>query len=932
MRKYIFGGILAALLMAGPAVLAATDITEVACDEYYQFGSVILDSLRPDALSYQPGETMIVRGAVENKGPTPVVNGGVLAQVVYNNYIIDEFWAARDLNIAAQGRVGVSFAWPVASSAAAGDYDLRLFFTTSDVFNYSGLSFLETFQGSTAGFKVEGAGAFAPLLSRASITVNGKPYSFSDLAPTFEPGQNINFICKSGTKGPGGQAAFAVYYWDALKESNLVKEALLEVAPGGGMSYLVKDLKPGAYLLKVATQQDQTATVMNLRFAVTGEAARFNALGLNVFPGNENEIFACVHGSASRDANFGGLLTFKIKDASGRVLQNSQRELDIVPGVKGYVWPVTLKTKTRAAIISAEMKNQAGDVLDSLEVKYDCAWGAAVPNAIGLIDKRASAVQLIGENWCGEDINLTNIDAQVFGQSSGQSVINEGGLTSAMLAGVNLPAGFYKGLFAAGGLSTVEEFEIVAGLKTAPLPPEAPSSNRDLYLGLIIAFVILVLILLILAFWRRGRSRFGVWLIVLILSGLAFGGNAEAGRLIPARRNCIADQKPIAPNKLTKISFNGEMPFLASDLKIEPAASATVKDGSVLVTFPTKGYYALISNGGFCGVTVDDGISYKVTSSNNGNYCVDFTKSPVWIVGGGPAYHGNLCWGVQATPEVTQYNSAISDGDTVSTSDTVTVKARVRQTDWVEEGTYYDTPPITIDGPIKLYSLQIQVRADGTKDQIFAGVGCGASGARVDNGQCDGTNCKVSAPSGPGVLLAASEVSCQVKIAAETNGVRAFEFTTDSIKSQKAVSYNVIYSNTGTTPPQDPPTSPDEPAVTATNPNFYLECAKPDKTCTATVQPGGQASFTVIPRGGTNKAIIKVNTAAQGLTVNQLPQAVNMNAPVNFTVTTAALITDGRYVVKLHGQNNTLTDAQDATIIVKTITNPTARVRIRLNN
>ena len=141
-----------------------------------------------------------------------------------------------------------------------------------------------------------------------------------------------------------------------------------------------------------------------------------------------------------------------------------------------------------------------------------------------------------------------------------------------------------------------------------------------------------------------------------------------------------------------------------------------------------------------------------------------------------------------------------------------------------------------------------------------------------------------------------------------------------------------FFPNPAPPPPQDPPTSPDEPAVTATNPNFYLECAKPDKTCTATVQPGGQASFTVIPRGGTNKAIIKVNTAAQGLTVNQLPQAVNMNAPVNFTVTTAALITDGRYVVKLHGQNNTLTDAQDATIIVKTITNPTARVRIRLNN
>ncbi len=321
--------------------MAAATLEDTDCFSYYQFQTGLLfKDLSTEKNTYFPGDDVTVFYSPYSQMDAPIVQGSVRIQIFYNDpnegeQMIDEFWAARDINLF-KGTIikNDKFKWTLPENAKPGTYTIKAYFIVGEAFNLAGLSILPYgppgVPGDLTTFEViDGTSTSRIYFSKNSTTVNGEVYEFAAPAAILENG-NITVKTKLVNEGPAKTVNLTmnVYEWADLSGEPLAGKTVEKTVdlPENGtqdVTYDVSGLTPATYEIVFSAESGDEKSLLKLRTPVSGEKGRFIYLGIDKFPLSKDDnvtLFACYSGSADYSTAFNGTLNVEVTDESGNVV------------------------------------------------------------------------------------------------------------------------------------------------------------------------------------------------------------------------------------------------------------------------------------------------------------------------------------------------------------------------------------------------------------------------------------------------------------------------------------------------------------------------------------------------------------------------------------------------------------------------------------
>jgi hypothetical protein len=363
------------------------------CSKYYEFQTGLLfKELMTDKATYYPGEEATISYILLSQMKAPIVEGTVRVQVFYvdksdGDQIIDEYFAAKDINMMQGDAVRQRSFWKVPKTAKAGTYLVKTYFIVGDYFNLAGISVLPYgppgIPGDVTSFNVSNTEEYSRVyLSKKDTTVNDAPYEFARPAEIHESG-DFSIKTRIVNEGPAKRVTFKanVYEWADLVEKPLkeyVMEKEIDLPANGSheVSYNISGLDPSAYEIRLSAESEDVKSLMKLRLPVTGVKGRFIYTGIDKFPlskDQEVKIFACYSGSTDYGTNFNGTIKVQILDAQGNILydeiSNPMEIRSTPPQGKDTLFksPKDLNQLT----LKAEMYDDKNNLQDSVTMTYD---------------------------------------------------------------------------------------------------------------------------------------------------------------------------------------------------------------------------------------------------------------------------------------------------------------------------------------------------------------------------------------------------------------------------------------------------------------------------------------------------------------------------------------------------------------------------------
>ena len=920
-RFIILASALLAVLMGGGRAVVAAELEPVSCFDYYTFGAVNLNGLQPEYVEYASGEVVTFSGAIANGGTVPVVNAMLLGQITYNDYIIDEFTAATNVQLTSAGQRYLSFSWTLPALAPAGSYKLKTFLVSEAAFNISGLSFLETYPGGVTNFSVVGDYEFAPFLDRSAITFNGEPYIFNNLSPTIPAGTPINIKLPFYSNSPIGTAALELYAWDSLTTANKIENPDFNFS-GGPESPFTQITSPGlsagAYLLKVIANTDGQKTIFNLRFAVEGDAGRINILGLAEFPVEATEAYVCVHHSASFERTLPAKLTLAVLNGQ-KIISQGETNLTLTSDIVGYRLPVDLgNPPARNVTLKATLvRTDANQLLDERSSIYNCALAAGNLNGIIALTTDKNSLNVQGVNWCGDDLPLNDLSARVTPQDGNDAVIDITDTTSFQLAQMTLADGRYVGLFGAEGLVMAREFGLGGDIAAAPYAP---------YWVLVIAIILVVLIagLLILALRRRGNGLKGPAILLLVILGIL---GFKEGLATPVVPECRVQGLFIVGETIT-ITNTAAPRIRGSRFTISPDEGVWQSSNNLsrrqLFRFSRPGDYHVDFKANEADCEADltifpdlgggDSITrFRVVNKDDGRYCVDFEHVS------GPAYFSRICWNLHGSVRLVDTGlESEQKSRNIFTKSIIAARNQkplfldvaAESADWVEVGGFFDSPPVDLDRPIVMHEAS---RRSVKREIAKIGVGCARQDLSTVGLDCGGGSCLVNNQGLSAGIMASQRFNCEVKVSLSATDARGtiIDFSSGPMSTLITSAIPIIgQSSPGARQIKEraylPGTNQTTPLV--------LKCVSP---CNVKIKPGQSSNVTVVAGGGSGGAITlkPVNTPSD-LTVNPISTTGKAGQDTPFTIKAAAKAVGGTYKFNLTASEGSATAQVPVTVVI----------------
>jgi hypothetical protein len=207
------------------APIAQAPANTVNCFDYYHFGSVQVD-VTPSVASAVSGVPITFTGTIKNANPYPIVDGSVYVKIFRERGdgskdsngpdVVDQFYAADNLTIPANGQLPAGITWNIPAYAESGQYKIATFFTVSHKFNLLGLPFTDDVVGNTADFKVSGELKDTAGFKKDAVTVNGEAYHFAAFPP--RTGASKPVTVEATITNPTGESVtvpvtWSLYHW-----------------------------------------------------------------------------------------------------------------------------------------------------------------------------------------------------------------------------------------------------------------------------------------------------------------------------------------------------------------------------------------------------------------------------------------------------------------------------------------------------------------------------------------------------------------------------------------------------------------------------------------------------------------------------------------------------------------------------------------------
>jgi hypothetical protein len=388
---FVFAQEQAPPIPSGPVAASGEKAGNIACFDYYKFGSVQAD-LQTNLAETVPGTTLGFTGSVVNDNGYPLVDGKLTAKIFRRsevtfkegngNELVDQIVIAENLNLAAKGQKDASFEWKVPVNARGGEYYAAYFFVTSGRYNLLGLSFTDDVVGNQAPFKVKNdQDPKTAFFLKNGATLNDQAHRFAAFPLHFKSEETVT--AKVTLQNPSDQVKtlpvqWNQYGWDSQREENRqnTKTELITLKPNETkeLSYQALPTASSVVFLTVTTQDGDSKSLLNIRYVRDGvEETRINFPSLTSFPikeGQEQTLFACAHSTNSPLVK-DNILLLTLKDREGKVITQYRYEGDIPGSMSGFGDKFTAEKDYDYVKLEASLF-RGGSEMEKVEVVYDC--------------------------------------------------------------------------------------------------------------------------------------------------------------------------------------------------------------------------------------------------------------------------------------------------------------------------------------------------------------------------------------------------------------------------------------------------------------------------------------------------------------------------------------------------------------------------------
>jgi len=365
----------------------------VDCFDYYHFGSVQVNIASQDS-NLNPGENVKFTGFIDNKNGYPIVSGTLYVKIMRQRGvvkdangpdIVDQFIAADNIIIPANGEVPVSFAWDVPKSLTEGNYKIASFFIVDKKFNLLGLSFTNDVIGNTFNFNIvskNGPQTRDVRFDEAGVKINDSPYFFAAFppsVPSINPAIISAKINNSTNSAQTVDVVWKVYRWDGIDPANFIKTASSKTTIKAGSSGTVQITIPDAdypvyYIVGELAYKD-SKSIIDVRF-VRPEVnrIRLNFPSITSFPikqGADSTIFSCLHNSGTASSVPNGKMTLTLTDNSGRTIDKYTYQGAVTGSMMAAKTDFVAKSNIDHFFLTAQLW-QADKLVDQTKLEYDC--------------------------------------------------------------------------------------------------------------------------------------------------------------------------------------------------------------------------------------------------------------------------------------------------------------------------------------------------------------------------------------------------------------------------------------------------------------------------------------------------------------------------------------------------------------------------------
>jgi hypothetical protein len=361
--------------------------TGLECSDYYKFGSVVM-AISGDRAVYKSGEGVRMYGKIINQTDQPILDAYVFARFSKLNSerpeligdVIDEFIPYSELFFKGREEKEVSYDFHPPKSLPNGRYRVTLYFSVAKQYNLSGLPFTNDIKGSSFEFDLKSDSDDFLHFDRKSTTVNGEEYPHVGAWPSLPiDGEYIvkQDIVNEGTTEKDVQLTYSLFFWDSLRESDLIESKIetVKLAPGAKKTLEYKGvIKDSVNYLRIIAESEGGKAIVNVRVTSPKDHLRLNYPALATLPfakGEKGKLFTCFYNATATDPASGTVQLILSDEDDKELLRRDYS--GFISGRMLAIGDDYIADRDHSLLkVSAKIFDEKQELSDSFEVIYDC--------------------------------------------------------------------------------------------------------------------------------------------------------------------------------------------------------------------------------------------------------------------------------------------------------------------------------------------------------------------------------------------------------------------------------------------------------------------------------------------------------------------------------------------------------------------------------
>lgn len=369
------------------------------CFDIYNIVNVEVN-INLDNIEYQPADVLIFNGSVQNNNPYPLPELAVKANIFKieqegeNRVVktVDEFIVADNINLTSLGTFKIDAIYNLPINAVQGDYEVTFSIVQDNQIHIAGLSFADEAPSLNLGFSqftITGDKQEKVSIIQNQIMINDQAYNNVEPNPIYSEANPATIkvpIQNNTNDSQKVEVSYEVFSWsDDLGETGRVREVLnqeLEIAGNSRTDavYTLENIKEAVYYVKVTVSAqgeysnitwDNIANIRVTYGSIMQPRIAFTGLNTSPYSPEKNlELVTCIHNVNEGEVN--GILENTVRDDRGRIIAQSQYSGKIAGKVNGIYTPLPQNKTYNKLIVTSIMKDSSGNIIDSIELIYDC--------------------------------------------------------------------------------------------------------------------------------------------------------------------------------------------------------------------------------------------------------------------------------------------------------------------------------------------------------------------------------------------------------------------------------------------------------------------------------------------------------------------------------------------------------------------------------